>query len=154
MNKRIQAVVFITGMLMAGSALSAQTEAERTDEEANRRLVIDFYDRFFNRHETREAAKVVADNYRQHNPEVPDGKAPFVDYFTGFFRDNPQSHARIVRSAVDGDLVWLQVHSVNNNHDRGQAVLDIFRVSEGKIVEHWDIIQNVPEQSANGNTMF
>lgn len=109
---------------------------------------------FFNRHETREAAKVVADNYRQHNPEVPDGKAPFVDYFTGFFRDNPQSHARIVRSAVDGDLVWLQVHSVNNNHDRGQAVLDIFRVSEGKIVEHWDIIQNVPEQSANGNTMF
>ena len=60
MKKRIQAMVFITGMLMAGSALTAQTEVKRTDEEANRRLVMDFYDRFFNRHETREAAKVVA----------------------------------------------------------------------------------------------
>ncbi|EKY3200071.1 ester cyclase [Cronobacter turicensis] len=122
-------------------------------EEANRQLVLTFYDRFFNRHDL-AAAEVVADNYRQHNPEVPDGKAPFVNYFTGFFRDNPQSAARVIRSATDGDLVWLQVHSTNGSKDRGQAVLDIFRVSNGKIVEHWDIIQDVPEKAANQNTMF
>lgn len=123
-------------------------------EEANRKLVVEFYDRFFNRHETEEASKVVADNYKQHNPEVPDGKEPFVSFFTGFFKENPNSRARIVRSSTDGDLVWIHVHSTNSQEDRGQAVADIFRVVDGKIVEHWDVIQSVPGQSANENTMF
>ena len=101
-----------------------------------------------------EAARVVADDYTQHNPDVPDGKAPFVGYFSGFFKENPQSRARIVRSATDGDLVYLHVHSTNGPEDRGQAVVDIFRVDDGVIVEHWDVIQDVPAESANDNTMF
>ncbi|AYR21659.1 nuclear transport factor 2 family protein [Alcaligenes faecalis] len=96
----------------------------------------------------------VAQDYIQHNPEVPDGKAPFVGYFSGYFKENPQSRARIVRSATDGDLVYLHVHSTNGKADRGQAVIDIFRVQDGKLVEHWDVIQAVPEQAANSNTMF
>ncbi|EGT5659579.1 nuclear transport factor 2 family protein [Cronobacter dublinensis] len=147
----------MAGFLVAASLLTANgavASARQSDvEEANRQRVITFYDRFFNQHDT-AAADVVADDYRQHNPEVPDGKAPFVNYFSGFFRDNPQSRAKVIRSAADGDLVWLQVHSTNGSHDRGQAVLDIFRVKDGKIVEHWDIIQDVPEKAANANTMF
>ncbi|EOI3527813.1 nuclear transport factor 2 family protein [Cronobacter dublinensis] len=147
----------MAGFLVAASLLTANgavASARQSDvEEANRQRVITFYDRFFNQHDT-AAADVVADDYRQHNPEVPDGKAPFVNYFSGFFRDNPQSRAKVIRSAADGDLVWLQVHSTNGSHDRGQAVLDIFRVKDGKIVEHWDIIQDVPEKAANVNTMF
>lgn len=123
-------------------------------EEANRALVVNFYDQFFNHHEVAEASKVVAENYIQHNPEVPDGKAPFVDYFTGFFKENPESRARIVRSATDHDLVYLHVHSITGQKDRGQAVVDIFRVKDGMITEHWDVIQEVPSQSANENTMF
>lgn len=123
-------------------------------EEANRALVVNFYDQFFNHHEVAEASKVVAENYIQHNPEVPDGKAPFVDYFTGFFKENPESRARIVRSATDHDLVYLHVHSTTSQKDRGQAVVDIFRVKDGMITEHWDVIQEVPSQSANENTMF
>lgn len=122
-------------------------------EEANRQLVLKFYDRFFNKHEI-EAAEVVAEDYKQHNPEVPDGKKPFVTFFTGFFKENPESRAKIVRSATDGDLVYLHVHSTNGADDRGQAVVDIFRVKDGRIVEHWDVIQSVPESSANPNTMF
>ncbi|AYN96237.1 hypothetical protein EAW52_20850 [Pseudomonas sp. LTJR-52] len=141
------------GLIMSGIAL-AQPPRDLTAEEANRTLVLTFYDQFFNRHETAEAATVIADNYRQHNPEVPDGKAPFVDYFTGFFKDNPNSKAKIVRSATEGDLVYLHVHSTNGTNDRGQAVVDIFKVQKGKIVEHWDVIQDVPEQAANENTMF
>lgn len=137
----------------ASPAMKAQSRQLST-EEANRTLVLEFYDRFFNRHETVEAAKVVADDYRQHNPEVPDGKAPFVEYFTGFFKENPASRARVVRSATDGELVWLHVHSTNGADDRGQSVVDIFRVKDGMIVEHWDTIQNVPAESANNNTMF
>ncbi|ELY3468161.1 ester cyclase [Cronobacter universalis] len=154
MKKVIQGVL-TAACLFSGVAVAAPSPAANQSglEEANRQLVLTFYDRFFNRHDL-AAAEVVADNYRQHNPEVPDGKAPFVNYFTGFFRDNPQSGARVIRSATDGDLVWLQVHSTNGSKDRGQAVLDIFRVSNGKIVEHWDIIQDVPEKAANQNTMF
>lgn len=123
-------------------------------QEKNRKLVVEFYDRFFNAHDVDGAATVVADNYRQHNPEVPDGKAPFVGYFKGYFKENPQSRARIIRSASNDDLVWLHVHSTNGANDRGVSVVDIFRVTDGKIVEHWDVIQPVPADAANNNTMF
>lgn len=62
--------------------------------------------------------------------------------------------ARIVRSAADGDLVWLHVHSTNGPKDRGQAVLDVFRLKGGHIVEHWNVTQDVPAEAANQNTMF
>lgn len=145
-------MAFAISVAMFGNA-SAQTR-DMASEESNRKLVLDFYERFFNQHDTHKAAEVVADNYRQHNPEVPDGKKPFVEYFTGFFKDNPQSRARVVRSAADGDLVWLHAHSTTSQGDRGQAVIDVFRVKNGKIVEHWDVIQAVPESAANTNTMF
>ncbi|MGP9665004.1 nuclear transport factor 2 family protein [Halomonas sp. AOP22-C1-8] len=80
-------------------------------------------------------------------PEVPDGKAPFVDYFAGCFKENPDYQSEIVRSATDDDLVW-------GDEDRGEAVVDIFRVENEMIVEHWDVIQSVPEEAANDNTMF
>lgn len=151
MKKRMAGFLVAASLLTANGAVASARQSDV--EEANRQRVITFYDRFFNQHDT-AAADVVADDYRQHNPDVPDGKAPFVNYFSGFFRDNPQSRAKVIRSAADGDLVWLQVHSTNGSHDRGQAVLDIFRVKNGKIVEHWDIIQDVPEKAANANTMF
>lgn len=136
-------------------AVLAQTATrDFAQEEANRKLVIEFYDTVFNKHEVDKGAAVLVDSYKQHNPMVPDGKAPFVNYFTGFFKENPQSKARIVRSATDGDLVYLHIHSTENESDRGRAIVDIFRVTDGKITEHWDVIQPVPETAANNNTMF
>lgn len=148
--------LFASALLGAG-LLAASLPALARDlasEEANRALVLNVYERFFNQHEVEEAARVIAEDYRQHNPEVPDGKAPFVSFFAGFFEENPQSRARVVRSASDGDLVYLHVHSTLGPQDRGQAVMDIFRVSGGKIVEHCDVIQDVPSASANDNGMF
>lgn len=139
------------GALIAGPALAQ--DRDLAQEQANRDLVTGFYDRFFNGHDI-AAAEVVADDYIQHNPYVPDGKAPFVDYFTGYFAENPDSKARIVRSAADGDLVWIHVESTNGDKQPADAVIDIFRVEDGKIVEHWDVIQPVPAESANENTMF
>ena len=149
--------VVMTAVLLAAAStatFASSTARDLTAEEANRALVIEFYDLFFNRHQVEQAARVVADDYKQHNPDVPDGKAPFVGYFTGYFEDNPQSRARIVRSATDGDLVYLHVHSTTGPQDLGQAVVDIFRVENGIIVEHWDVIQEVPAKAANDNTMF
>jgi len=156
MTLYLKRLILMVSLVLAGSA-TAEPAIQARDtsvEEANRQLVLTFYDSFFNRHDIVQAAKVVADDYRQHNPGVPDGKAPLVDYFTGFFKSNPQSRARIVRSAADGDLVWLHVHSTNGKDDLGRAVLYIFRVKDGQIVEHWDVIQDVPGKSANPNTMF
>ena len=149
--------VVMTAVLLAAAStatFASSTARDLTAEEANRALVIEFYDQFFNRHQVEQAARVVADDYKQHNPDVPDGKAPFVDYFTGYFQDNPQSRASIVRSATDGNLVYLHVHSTTGPQDLGQAVVDIFRVENGIIVEHWDVIQEVPAKAANDNTMF
>lgn len=148
----------LTGFLII-LAISFSTHAQANSrdlkaEEANRALVVEFYDKFFNRHQVDEAAKVVADDYKQHNPTVPDGKEPFVSFYSDFFKSNPKSKARIVRSATDGDIVWLHVHSTNDENDLGKAVIDIFRVKDGKIVEHWDVIQAVPSIAANNNTMF
>ncbi|HZF61045.1 MAG TPA: ester cyclase [Desulfovibrio sp.] len=150
----LMALLLALTALTGGQAVAQDTRRDLATEEANLKLVVNFYEQFFNKHEVARAAEVVSENYKQHNPEVPDGKKPFVDYFSQFFKETPQSKARIVRTATSGDLVWLQVHSTNSPSDRGQAVLDIFRVKNGKIVEHWDIIQDVPAQSANGNTMF
>ncbi|OWQ48910.1 hypothetical protein CDL60_03225 [Roseateles noduli] len=156
MHKFFHALPFFFASLIAlSSAVHAAPPQARDlkQEEANRALVVDFYDRFFNRHDI-ASARVVADSYRQHNPDVPDGKAPFVSYFSGFFKEHPTSTSRIVRSATSGDLVYLHVHFKVEPTDRGQAVVDIFRVADGRIVEHWDVVQDVPEKAANKNTMF
>lgn len=156
MNKFIKSSVLTVMMIASASALASGPEdkGNPVEENANRALVLKFYDMFFNQHNIAGASKMVSEDYKQHNPGVPDGKKPFVNYFADFFKDNPQSHARIIRSATGGDLVWLHVHSYNGGQDRGQSVVDIFRVKEGKIVEHWDVIQDVPEKAENKNTMF
>ncbi|WP_309143804.1 MULTISPECIES: nuclear transport factor 2 family protein [unclassified Bradyrhizobium] len=135
-------------------AVAQTASRDLVKEEANRKLVLEFYDRVFNRHEPKEAAEVLGDVYIQHNPTVPDGKSHFVSFFTELFKQKPERRARIVRSATDGDLVYLHSHATNGAGDRGRAIVDIFRVKDGKIVEHWDVIQSVPEKAANNNTMF
>jgi predicted SnoaL-like aldol condensation-catalyzing enzyme len=147
------ALVVVAGVAGPSGAFAESASRHLKVEEANRKLVVEFYDRFFNKHDI-AAASVLADDYRQHNPQVPDGKKPLISFFSGFFKDNAQSKAEIVRSAADGDLVWLHVHATNGADDRGQAIVDIFRVKDGKIVEHWDVIQAVPNEAANKNTMF
>jgi predicted SnoaL-like aldol condensation-catalyzing enzyme len=123
-------------------------------EESNRALVIRFYNTVFNQHDLGIASTVLAPDYIQHNPHVPSGSPPFISFFTEHFKANPEARSTIVRSAADGDLVFLHVHSTSNPQDRGSAIVDIFRVDHGKIAEHWDVIQPVPEHAANENTMF
>lgn len=78
-----------------------------------------------------------------------------MDAFTPFLKEHPQSRAEIKRVVAEGDLVMLHVHSTLNPQDKGEAVVDIFRFDEnGKIVEHWDVIQAVPEKTASGRSMF
>lgn len=134
-----------------------QTKSESIDQvnAQNKKIVIDFYEGVFLKHKVKEYAnRYIGQQYIQHNPNVPDGKAPFVNFFTEKFQKNPQAKNEIKRAIAEGDLVVLHVHSTENEKDRGRAIIDIFRLEHGKIVEHWDVIQNIPEQSKNTNTMF
>lgn len=133
------------------TALMAQIQ----QAEHNKKLVTDFYNGVFQKHQVKAYAdQYIGTEYIQHNPHVPNGKAPFVNYFSQYFKDHPQAKSVIKRAAADGDLVYLHVHSQQNPQDRGVAIVDIFRVKEGKIVEHWDVKQEIPAESTNQNTMF
>ena len=125
------------------------------DVNANKLLVIEFYDLAFNRHQPAEAAaKYIAPRYIQHNPGAPDGAQIFVTFFESFFQTHPNAHVQIKRVLADGDLIAVHAHWSRDETDLGSAVMDIFRIADGKIAEHWDVVQPVPEQSFNSNTMF
>lgn len=122
----------------------------------NKENVAAFYELAFNQHKLDEAvAKYVAEPYIQHNPGVADGGKAFIDSFAPYLKEHPQSRATIKRVIAEGDLVVVHVHSQSAPDDRGEAVMDIFRLdADGKIVEHWDVAQAIPEQTVSGHEMF
>lgn len=131
-------------------ALSAQAA-----EQSAKEMVTAFYKMIFYDHKVGEAFKTyVGASYKQHNPLVPDGIEPSVAFLSKRFETNPQAINEIKRIIAEGDLVAVHVHSRLNDSDRGRAIVDIFRVENGKVVEHWDVIQPVPESAQNSNTMF
>nr|WP_052723842.1 nuclear transport factor 2 family protein [Paenibacillus wulumuqiensis] len=137
---------------LAGTPVQVQP-ASAQQVAATKKLVTTFYNKFFNEHDGSALKKYIAEDYIQHNPTVPTGRKP-LEAFIPFLKSSPDSRNEIVRVIAEGDIVALHVHSRSNKNDRGSAVVDIFRVANGKIVEHWDVIQQVPEKSANDNTMF
>ena len=146
--------LLIAATLAAGLASAAQPALAGPREDANKALVLAFYDAAFSKLDAEQAATYLAPGYIQHNPEVANGIAPLQDYVRWIRANTPQSRASIKRVLADGDLVMLHVHSQDKPGERGVAVVDIFRVADGKIAEHWDVIQPVPAQDATGNGMF
>ena len=126
-----------------------------SSNEENKQKVVSYYTLAFNDKRPEEAvAKYVGPKYIQHNPQAPDGPGAFVQFVQAFAGQFPQLHVEIKRIIAEGDLVMTHSLLTTSPEDRGTAAADIFRLEDGKIVEHWDVLQPVPETAANDNTMF
>jgi predicted SnoaL-like aldol condensation-catalyzing enzyme len=141
---------FIPIVMLAMSAAPAFA----ADLEANKKTVLDFYEAGLNRKDFDAASKFFGPKYIQHNPGAPDGIEGFKT-FINFLKDKfPNSHSEIRRAFAEGDYVILHVHAVREPGTRGRAIVDIFRLENGKIVEHWDVAQDIPEKMPHNNGMF
>jgi len=145
----------IIAALAAGVALlGAPTMARAQTADANKETVVAFYEAAINHKDFAAAAKYLGARYTQHNPNAADGPQG-LKKFLDFLRDKyPAAHSEIRQAFADGDYVILHVLAVREPNTAGAAIVDIFKLEDGKIVEHGDVIQPIPEKAPNGNGMF
>ena len=140
--------------VIAAAALAFAAAVQAQSLETNKKNVVEFYNQALNEKNFEAASKYLGARYIQHNPVAADGPEGLKG-FIGFLRDKfPNSRSEIKRVFAEGDHVIVHVHAVREPGTRGRAIIDIFRLENGKIVEHWDVAQDVPEKAANSNGMF
>ena len=124
------------------------------DPKLNKKNAIDFYRMAYLGEPRAAIERYVGEEYIQHNPLVGDGKAPFIEYFESMAEEYPNKQIEFVRAVAEGNLVAVHTHQVWPGSEE-YVTMDIFRFDKnGKIVEHWDVVQEIPDVSKNENTMY
>ena len=122
--------------------------------EMNKRNAIAFYKIAYAGEPRKAVEQYVGNEYIQHNPAVKDGKEGFIEYFEQMAKEYPDKDIEFVRSIAEGNLVALHTHQTWPGNDE-YITMDFFRFDDnGKIVEHWDSIQQIPDESENDNSMY
>ncbi len=126
----------------------------RTLQDENKKIVSDFYEQAINKKDFEAASRYLGPGYIQHNQRATDGAAGLKNFLDWLRDEYPRSRSEIKRIFADGDFVILHVHAVREPGTRGTAIVDIFRLENGKIVEHWDVHEDIIDKPANRNGMF
>jgi predicted SnoaL-like aldol condensation-catalyzing enzyme len=144
--------MFICSILLLTSGC---TSLQAKQSPISKEIVTSFFELGFVEREPVKAAEkyISKDKYIQHNPQGRDGRQAFIEGFAAYILSSDYS-CEIKRVIAEGDLVSIHNHCKENEAATGAAIVDIFRVENGLIVEHWDVEQAIPEKSANSNTMF
>lgn len=151
---RVALAVIFLALAGCSSAPSAMRKPDAAQLQKNKDIVVNFYNEALNNKNVDAAVGYLGTTYVQHNPFAADGVDGFRQFMTFIKEKFPQNRSEIKRVIAEDDLVVLHIHAVREPGTLGNAIIDIFRVKDGKIVEHWDAVQPVPEKSANRNTMF
>lgn len=151
----IAAALGLAALPALASGAHDHEAGHHSETERNRAVVTDFFNMFYVQKKTREAFEkhMVAD-YIQHNPMAPDGREATLQVLEPFLASAPNVTYDIKRIIVEGDMAVVHSHMIPNPGEQGFAVVDIVRLKDGKIVEHWDVLQPMPEKSANPHPMF
>jgi len=128
--------------------------ADETKLELNKKIVQEFYELAVNKKDFEAASKYLGQRYIQHNQQAADGAEGLKDFIRFLRTKYPYAHSEIKRIFADGDYVILHVHAIRVQGTRGVAIVDIFRLQDGRIVEHWDVHEDILEKAANPNGMF
>ena len=145
-------VAATTFTLLAAMPCARAAGAEQ--QEANKKTVTAFEDAALNQKDFDAASKYLGPRYTQHNPTAADGPEGLKAYIA-FLKDKfPSNRTEIKRIFADGDYVIVHDHAVREPGTRGIAIVNIYKLENGKVVEHWDVIQPIPEKAANDNGMF
>ncbi len=147
-------IPFMIITIIAGSMLMPHAVQAGTLQEENKKIVVDFYEKGINQKNFEEASKYLGPHNIQHNQRAADGAEGLRNFITSLREKYPKSHSEIKRVFADGDFVILHVHAIREPATRGAAIVDIFRLENGKIVEHWDVHEDIIEKPANPNGMF
>ncbi len=155
----LKRIILIAILILAGISVSAPTysaDSQETIEENNKQIVIEFYNAALNEKNWEKTKSFIGNRYVQHNLSASDGPEGLKAHIEFLKRDFPNNHGEIKHVLADGDLVALHIHCQRSPEMRGYAVVDIFRVENGKVVEHWDVVQSIPDpkNAKNQNTMF
>jgi predicted SnoaL-like aldol condensation-catalyzing enzyme len=140
-------VLLVVGvMALAGPATASP--------EANRAVVEALYTRVFNGKDLSVVPDLVAEDYVQHTPSIEKGRDAFVAAFRGYFAAVPGLTVDVKRISTTDNLVVVHSHWRDSPSERGQAVIDIYRLENGRIAEHWDVVQSIPDGAANDNDVL
>jgi predicted SnoaL-like aldol condensation-catalyzing enzyme len=120
----------------------------------NKEIVVKIYDVIFNGHDLGRAPEFIKENYIQHNPGVETGLTGFIKAFQHHFERFPLFHVEIKHIIAEGDYVVAHLHAKGSPEEVGGAVVDIYRFEDGKVAEHWDVLQRIPSEFSHNNGMF
>ncbi len=141
-------------VMIAGSMVLPHAARPGNEEEENKKIVAAFYEKAVNQKDFEAASNYLGRRYIQHNQRAADGAAGLRNFIAFLKEKYPKSRSEIKRIFAEGDYVILHVHAVREPGTLGIAVVDIFRLENGKIVEHWDVHEDIIDNPANPNGRF